>query len=431
MTMMKNRSGAVVGMGVSAALAMILFTGCALPSKSPPSPTRDRAYVVYWPPPAESKELRLAVKDLIDMKGVVTTAGSEFLAKNGPPARRDAECLAIARERKVRIVGKTNLTELAVGVSGINQYFGTPRNPLGKRRRLIPGGSSSGSAVAIANGTADVSFGTDTAGSVRVPAASCGIAGLKTTFGLVSLKGVYPISPTHLDTVGPMARDVKGLAQGMDLLQRGFAGRYRTAVSAKPSAGQIKIGRLYLAGTDPRIDRAVDDALAAAGFKVVVLGRGFKDQWEQAQKDGRTIAAADAWLYDQQFKDQPQVNSRTKAVFALGAVEYHTRYREALKRRAAWQASLRRVFREVDFIALPTLQTLPSTVPLFGGTVAFEALVVGQQNTAAVNYAGNPALALPIPVADKKAPLTSVQLIGRPRSEAELLNAGRLIEAKL
>jgi Asp-tRNA(Asn)/Glu-tRNA(Gln) amidotransferase A subunit family amidase len=375
--------------------------------------------------------LRLAVKDLIDMKGVVTTAGSEYLAKNSPPARRDAECLSIARERKVRIVGKTNLTELAVGVSGINQYFGTPRNPLGRRTRLIPGGSSSGSAVAVANGTADVSFGTDTAGSIRVPAASCGIAGLKTTFGLVSLKGVYPIAPTHLDTVGPMAKDVKGLTQGMDLLQRGFASRYTTAIATKPSARQIKVGRLYLTGTDPRIDRAVDDALAAAGFKVVVLGRGFKERWDQAQTDGRTIAAASAWIYDQQFKDQPQVKPRTKAVFALGAVEYRTKYRAALQRRAAWQASLRRVFGKVDFIALPTLQKLPPTVPFFGGTPAFEALVLGQQNTAAVNYAGNPALALPIPVQDKKVPRTSVQLIGRPRSEAELLNAGRLIEAKL
>jgi Asp-tRNA(Asn)/Glu-tRNA(Gln) amidotransferase A subunit family amidase len=125
------------------------------------------------------------------------------------------------------------------------------------------------------------------------------------------------------------------------------------------------------------------------------------------------------------------VKPRTKAVFALGAVEYRTRYHPALQRRAAWQASLRRVFREVDFIALPTLQKLPPAVPFFGGTPAFEALVLGQQNTAAVNYAGNPALALPIPVQDKKVPLTSVQLIGRPRSEAELLNAGRLLEAKL
>ena len=217
----------------------------------------------------------------------------------------------------------------------------------------------------------------------------------------------------------------------MDLLERGFASRYRSAIAAKPSARQIKVGRLYLTGTDPKIDRAVDDALTAAGFKVVVLDRGFKTRWDQAQKDGRTIAAASAWLYDQKFKDQPGIKPRTKAIFALGEVEYKTNYREALKRRAAWKATLRQIFKKVDFIALPTLQKLPPAVPFFGGTVAFEALVLGQQNTAAVNYAGNPALAYPIPVQDKKVPLTSVQLIGRPRSEAELLNAGRLIESKL
>ena len=135
---------------------------------------------------------------------------------------------------------------------GINDFFGTPRNPLSKKSKLIPGGSSSGSAVAVANGLADIAFGTDTAGSIRVPAACCGIVGLKTTFGLVSLQGVFPIEPKHLDTVGPMAKDVDHVVQGMDLLQNGFAARYRAAVAAKPSAKKIRIGRLYLSGTDPQ-----------------------------------------------------------------------------------------------------------------------------------------------------------------------------------
>ena len=176
----------------------------------------------------------MAVKDNIDMKGVVTTAGSEYVAKTSQPASRDAKCLAIARERNVQIVGKTNLSEFAVAPSGLNEYYGTPKNPFSKWRRLIPGGSSSGSAVAAADGLADVAFGTDTAGSIRVPAACCGIVGLKTTFGLVSLKGVLPVEPKHLDTVGPMAKDVDHVVQGMDLLQNGFATQYRRAVAAKP-----------------------------------------------------------------------------------------------------------------------------------------------------------------------------------------------------
>ena len=92
----------------------------------------------------------------------------------------------------------------------MNAYYNTPRNPISKRR-LVPGGSSSGSAVAVANDEADVAFGTDSAGSIRVPAACCGIVGLKTTFGLVPIDGVYPVAPATLDTIGPMAKDIARL----------------------------------------------------------------------------------------------------------------------------------------------------------------------------------------------------------------------------
>src|SRR6476619_1443060 len=123
----------------------------------------DRAFIKHWGAEEKSQRLRLAIKDNIDMKGVVTTAGSNFFLLTHQPAKADAACLVIARRRNVQIVGKTNMTEFAVAPSGMNEYFGTPMNPL--RRILIPGGASSGSAVAVANGEADVAFGTDTAGS--------------------------------------------------------------------------------------------------------------------------------------------------------------------------------------------------------------------------------------------------------------------------
>src|SRR6059058_1945246 len=363
------------------------LAGCAIPNARPESSTRDKAFIEYWPPSNDSKKLRLAVKDLIDMKGVVTTAGSEFLAKHASPAKRDAKCLAIARQSGVQFVGKTNLSELAVAVSGMNAYYGTPRNPLDRGR--IPGGSSSGSAVAVANDEADVAFGTDTAGSIRVPAACCGVVGLKTTFGLVPIDGVYPIAPTQLDTVGPLAKDIAGTVRGMDLLQAG---------AGKPSAKAIRVGRVYIEGTNSNIDRAVDDALAAAGFQVVNLGKDFTDKWMQAQKDGATVAAVSAWMYDQKFANESQVTIRTKAVVALGGLQYKTAYPEALRKQAAWKSELGRAFEHVDFIALPTLKNLPPHVPLFGGTVAFEARALALQNTQAVNFGGVPALAVPIPI---------------------------------
>ena len=416
----------IVGCALFSTLAL---GGCATPLSLGRRGSRDHAYIAYWPP-ADAAKTRVAVKDLIDMQGVVTTAGSQFFAKTKKPAAGDAACLRGLRNGNVQIVGKTNLTELAVGVSGINDYFKTPKNPVTSKDRRIPGGSSSGSAVAVANGTADIALGTDTAGSIRVPAACCGIVGLKTTFGLVPIEGVYPISPTHLDTVGPMAKDVAHTVQGMDLLQAGFAGRYRAATAAKPSAAMITVGRLRVGRTSPTVDRAVDDALARTGFKVVELGEDFRQKWAQAQTDGNTVAATGAWLTNQKLLIAPGVTARTKAIITLGLVEYQTRYRAALKRQAEWQATLRAVFEKVDFIALPTLQTLPPKIPLFGLSAAFEALVLGSQNTVAVNFAGNPALAMPIPVDDKHVQVSSLQLIGPRLSEAALLNAGRLVEAR-
>src|SRR3984957_20029938 len=153
--------------------------------------------------------VRLAVKDLIDMAGEPTTAGCRAVAERAVPAVRDAACLAGAREAGARIVGRTNLHELALGVTGVNLWSGTPVNPLDPTR--VPGGSSSGSAVAVASGEADIAYGADTGGSVRIPAACCGIVGLKTTWGRIPLTGVRPLAPS-LDTVGPMAADIAGAA---------------------------------------------------------------------------------------------------------------------------------------------------------------------------------------------------------------------------
>ena len=370
-------------------------------------------------------------KDLIDMKGYVTTAGSQFLAETRPPATQDAECLKIARERNVRIVGKTNLTEFAITVTGKNSYFGTPVNRWDGKNKVIPGGSSSGSAVAISTGRADVSFGTDTGGSIRVPAAFCGIYGLKTTYGLVSTKGVFPISPKHLDTVGPMAKDIPHLVTGMGLLQRGFEAKYRQAVAKSPSARQIRIGRLYIPGTAPEIDQAIDKALLDKGFKVVRLSDGFLDKWKQADADGETIALGDAWQNDRKYTDNLKISRTTRLVIAKGGLDYATAYPAAVKRKAAWQKELRRVLAKVDFIATPTLQSLPSAAPLLGSSIVFELLVFNSQNTVGINFSGNPAIAIPIPLEPKgkTKPVTSLQLVGPMFSEAELINAARLVSA--
>jgi amidase len=424
---LNNRRCAGARLAWGAVLLVSFLSGCVTPFNHEASITRNDAFIDYWPRAKGTADLRLAVKDLIDLEGVVTTAGSQYFEKNGLPATKDAACMAIARERGVRVVGKTNLDELAVGVTGMNEYFGIPKNRLSRFRNLIPGGSSSGSAVAVQSGAADVAFGTDTAGSIRVPAACCGIVGLKTTYGLVPLRGIYPLEPKHMDTVGPMGKDIDHTVAGMDLLERGFREQYESAVAAS-SGTEIRVGRLYVSGTDPKIDQAIDAALTQAHFKVVPLGPGFKNAWEQAEKDATTVAEAGAWLSDGKYLSKPEVGGKVKAAIALGEVEYTTNYKNALSREASWRRTLRRAFTRVDLIALPTLKKLPPRVPVVGGTPVFEVLVLGLENTAAVNYAGNPALAIPVPVVDKDIPVTSLQLIGPRFSEARLLSAGRLVE---
>jgi amidase len=161
----------------------------------------DPTWIVRLDAPGDGP--RLAVKDCIDVEGLPTTVGCQVVAEQASPAAADAPVVATARRAGARIVGKTNLTELCWSGCGVNSWSGTPVNPLDPGR--LPGGSSSGSAVAVAAGEADAALGTGTGGSVRIPAACCGIVGLKTTWGRVPLDGVYPLA-SSMDTVGRWVR---------------------------------------------------------------------------------------------------------------------------------------------------------------------------------------------------------------------------------
>jgi amidase len=408
------------------------LTGCV--TTNPARDPTEHVFVKHWPAPEGYQGLRLAVKDFIDIKGEVTTAGSAYVARTGPPATQDAACLKLARERGVHIVGKTNASEFGVTASGVNPHFGTPRSPLtvDRKNRLISGGSSSGSAVAVATGLADVAFGTDTGGSVRIPAACCGVYGLKTTFGLVSLKGVFPMSPNNLDTVGPLAKNIPNLALGMALLEEGFDEEYQEAMADKPVGRNFDVGRVYVKGTAPAVDKAVDDALRKAGFRIINLNERFTAAFDRAQKDGLIVAVGDAWTNDEKYRNKRGVSGVTKAAILLGQIEHLTGgYDKALQRRGEWRRILEQTFRQVDMIALPTLKTLPPRIPRFGGSAIFEAYNFSLQNTVGFNYSGNPAIAIPIPMEGEGVRTTSLQLVGPRLSEAQLLNAGRIVSSKL
>ncbi len=351
--------------------------------------------------------VRLAVKDLIDVAGVPTTAGSRALAERAGPAAADAACLAGARAAGARIVGKANLHELAFGATGHNPWFGTPVNPLDPA--LVPGGSSSGSAVAVAGGDADVAYGTDTGGSVRIPPACCGTTGLKTTWGRIPTEGVWPLSPSF-DTVGPMARDVAGLVLGMQLLEPGFA---------VADWGPARVGRVRIPALEA-VDRAVDAALAEVGWEVEALEL---PEWDTEGWAASLILLAEAWASDHALVEEspelvgPGPTERLLAGRDVGADAVATS-RRAVER---WKATLDRVFDRVELLALPTMGVLPLAVD----DPADDTVMV--TGTVPVNVAGVPALALPVPMPGRLP--ASLQLVGPAGSEERLLAAGAAVEA--
>jgi amidase len=348
---------------------------------------------------------RLAVKDLIDVAGVVTTAGSRVVADEAKPAAADAACLAGARAAQARIVGKANLVELAFGGSGINPHFGTPTNPIDAR--LVPGGSSSGSAVAVATGEADVAFGTDSGGSIRTPAACCGVAGLKTTFGRIPVGGVWPLAPS-LDTIGPMARDVAGLVLGMQLLEPGFQIEEQVAQS---------VGRI-VSSADPVIDAALTRSLAAAGLRVEEV---YLPDWAQAWDAGDKVLVSEAalsngFLFDRLDDLDPAVSAR----LYRGASLPHHEVAAAYAEKTDWVARLSAAVSAAGVLALPTMATFPPTIDAADG-FRFNAW------TLPVNAAGLPAVAIPVPTGTRMP--ASLQLIGPPNSEGRLLALAAHVEA--
>jgi len=347
------------------------------------------------------------------MEGEPTTAGSRAVAAKAKPATLDARCLAGARAAGARIVGRTNLHELALGVTGINPWYGTPVNPLDPG--LVPGGSSSGSAVAVATEEADVAYGSDTGGSVRIPSACCGTAGLKTTWGRIPLDGVWPLSPSF-DTVGPMARDVAGLVAGMELLEPGFS--LETATATAAGAAELRVGRLPI-DADPAITNAVRRALDLTGWvwrDVEVPG------WDDATISAGLLLVVEAWHSDAALvADDPQgIGEDVRSRLELGSTFDDAAVRAAWLAQRDWQATFERVFDAIDLLVTPTLTIFPPRIE------EGENILVSRC-TLPVNLAGVPALSLPVPA---HGPLpASIQLIGPAHSEARLLTAAALLEA--
>ena len=352
----------------------------------------------------------VAVKDLIDMAGVVTTAGCRALADIGKPAERDAPLLAEIRRREAAgelwIVGKTNLHELAYGTTGLNPWWGTSLNP--RYPSLFPGGSSSGSATAVAGGEVAVALGSDTGGSVRIPAACCGIAGLKTTWGRVPLTGVWPLAPS-LDTVGPMAADVAGLVLGMQLLEPSF----RTGDASGLSIGRVRVE----VDVNPAVDAAVDRALAGFGAPVTDVEL---PMWDLAWQQADVVLSAEAWRADGALlAEHPDGIGAMTAERILGGRQVDLQAEASARRtQLSWQHELQNVLTDVHVLAMPVLRDLPPALDTQPSGL--------NRLTLPVNFAGLPALSLPIGEVEGRP--VAVQLIAPAYGEELLLSLGAEFE---
>lgn len=348
----------------------------------------------------------VVIKDSIDVLGVPTRCGSRALDQ-ALPATKDADVVAQLLASGYRLVGKANMHELAYGVTGINDWTGTARN--GRYPDRIPGGSSSGSAAAVAAGIADIGIGTDTGGSVRVPAACCGVVGFKPTFGLVSREGVVP-QQTTLDCVGPMARSVGAIVDAMKALVPELSVTQRVR---PPVLGLVSVT------TDCEVSEAV---LAYVRAGPVSLSRIELPSFVPAFEAGVIIIAVEAASGYRRLDKAlmgADVAARLTAAEAVG----EDRLAEANDIRARFTAEVDAALEHVDALLLPTLPFVP---PLLAQATAMGAPLRLTELVRPFNLSGHPAITLPTQTPEGL-PI-GVQLVGRRGEDGVLLAVAAQIE---
>jgi aspartyl-tRNA(Asn)/glutamyl-tRNA(Gln) amidotransferase subunit A len=330
--------------------------------------------------PIEGRALNaipVALKDLFETAGVRTTAGA-LCFKDHIPAH-DAVVVAKVRAAGAQFVGKSNTHEIALGVTTVNPHFGTCRNPWDRTR--IPGGSSGGSAVAVATGMAIAALGTDTGGSIRIPASLCGVVGLKPTYGRVSLRGVFPLS-WNLDHAGPLTRCVTDAAILLQVMA-GYddddphcadmpVGDYvRHLEDGAPGLRFALAGGPYVEDSDPEILEAVDTAaklLSRLGAEVSSVSLEYLR--DAALANGQMTQADAAAYHRDRLSEHPEifgadVRQRLETGRDLSATDY------VLARRTQSQIKrqLGRLFGEFDILVLPAT---PTAAPLIDADGAVE-----------------------------------------------------------
>jgi aspartyl-tRNA(Asn)/glutamyl-tRNA(Gln) amidotransferase subunit A len=347
--------------------------------------------------PSPFAGIPIGVKDLFDLAGEVTTAGSKVL-KDAPPAKADAPAIARLKRAGFIPVGRNNMTEFAYSGVGLNPHYGTPRAPFDRATGRIPGGSSSGAGVAVADSMVSLAIGSDTGGSCRVPASYCGVVGYKSSHGVVPLAGAYPLS-FSLDTIGPLANSVACCATahavmadvGDQPVRAREPGRLRLAV----------LKNYVLDGLEPAVEQAFQRALqrlAAAHVQLADLefpeladlpllySKGNILAAEALQHHRARIAAA-GHAYD------PRVRTRMQLAEAISAADYI----DFMERRRAMIAQFELLLAGFDAVVLPTTpNTAPPIAALADDKDYVRLNVLSLRNTSVGNFLNVCAISLPM-----------------------------------
>ena len=383
------------------------------------------------PPPNGNAPLYgipVAVKDLYDTRGIRTTAGSKFFADNFP--QEDAFVVQKIKNAGAQIIGKTNTHEIALGVTNNNPHFGACRNPWDITR--TPGGSSGGSAVAVATGMALAALGTDTGGSIRIPASLCGVVGLKPSYGRVSLRGILPLS-WNLDHAGPLTRNVEDAAlmiqvmSGYDELDpaslKTLPGDYISHLGDGISGRKIALAvGSFIDESDAEVLEAVYKStriLEKQGAIITEFNMDFLR--EAALANGIMTQADGAAFHRERMKEHPDwfgadVRLRLETGAAFTSSEY------SLARRTQVEATRRfeLLFDEYDALILPTT---PIPAPVLEGENAIERARQLTRFTAPFNLSGLPALSIPCGFTTEGLPI-GLQIVSRAWNEAGVLRTG-------
>lgn len=382
--------------------------------------------------PSPLAGIPVSIKDCFDVAGDITRAGSVVLSDTAP-AKTDAIAVRRLRKAGAIIIGRTNMVEFAYSVLGLNPHYGTPKNPWDRRTGRIPGGSSSGAAVSVADDMAAIGLGTDTGGSVRVPAALCGVTGFKPTASRISRDGIFPLSKT-LDSIGPIGSTVACCA----LVDSILVGDAPPTPPVPPPLTGLRFGVVQdyvLDALDPEVAASFDAALvrfSRAGASLTDLRFTALQGLHEINRDGGLVAA-DAYASHQKLiaRRREGYDPRVASRIMRGAQISGAAYKEILRQRAAMIMESARIAAPYDALLMPTVATLAPAINALevdDDLYARSNVSIGR-NARVVNFLDG--CALSIPCHDPGEGPVGLMIVGQGGADSRLLEVGLALETAL